>query len=69
MQHAKREALSRYVLNPVLVQHRGAMSSIITPERNDQKAEGLLWSIAFENLKPERLKKEHLKMSRWLFPK
>jgi hypothetical protein len=69
MQHARREGLSRYVLNPVLIQHRGAMESVITPDRNGQGAKGLLWSVAFEDLNPKRLKREHFQIVRKLFPR
>jgi hypothetical protein len=69
MQHADRESLARYVLDPVLVQHRGAMESIITPERDSQATKGLLWSVSFEDLDPKRLKKEHLQAVQALFPK
>lgn len=67
MQHAQREGLTRYVLNPVLVQHRGVMASVITPERIGQKAKGLLWSISFEDLDPKRLKSEHFQAVKRIF--
>jgi hypothetical protein len=68
MQHARREGLTRYVLDPVAVQHRGVVGSVISPGRDEQAAQGnLLWNIEYEDLDPKRLRSGHIQMVRKLF--
>lgn len=67
-QHAKMVGLHRYVLDPVLVQHRGARSSVITPGRDKLVGKGLLWSAAFEDLDGEVLRGEHSRIAGRMFP-
>jgi len=56
--YGRQEKLPRFVLNPIQVQHMG-FSSIINPNRHTKD---LLWSVAFENLRPKRLEADHKAM-------
>jgi hypothetical protein len=53
--YAAREGLSRWVLDPVMVQHLGVQGSVISPEK---KAGNEMWSLGFEDLKGEGLERE-----------
>ena len=75
--------LKRFVLNPVQVQHMGTLSflfsatnnqlltstfpgfkSLLTPDRSQASS---VWSVAFENLDPQLLKKDHKQMVQELY--
>ena len=62
--YGKASGLAGWVLNPVQVQHMGK-SSVINPDRTERD---FPWSIAFEDLNPMTLRREHAEMVRKLYP-
>jgi hypothetical protein len=63
-QYGRNNGLAGWIMNPSMVQHMGK-SSVISPERTQQQ---FPWSIAFEDLNPIKLKREHAEIVRRLYP-
>jgi hypothetical protein len=63
--YAKNNGLTRWVLDPVQAQHMGTRNSLINPDRREEETP---WSMAFEDLNPMNLKREHAKLVRQLYP-
>ena len=57
------ERMEHFSLYPIMVQHVG-FESVISPDRDSDKQ---IWSMAYEDLQPEKLRKEHESMVKGMF--
>lgn len=63
MEYHRKKRLPRFALYPMMVQHVGFKSIVNPNRRSDQE----VWSMAFENLDPVRLKIDHEKMVKQIY--